>query len=137
MPLLTLDWLVAEAAGKFSVNHWRLTSCDLRTAGLPSFGFIYLAVVYSLEWDSRARKLTLEGEVIGLIRNLTSSEINCKAGNSNRLIDNTISLSLNKGPEREEPYEILCSSADLTASLFQWSKSIHIFQPRVMSGSFA
>lgn len=83
--------------------------------------------------------LTLEGEVTTLIRNITSSEINCKAGNSNRVIDNTVNIPLHKAPERCVPYlvEILCSSADLTASLFQWSKSIHIFQPRVMSGSFA
>lgn len=87
----------------------------------------------------QSENLTLEGEIIGLIRNLTNSEINCKAGNSNRLIDNTVSISLNKGPERWVPYliEILCSFADLTASLFQWNKSIHIFQPRIMSGSFS
>lgn len=77
----------------------------------------------------QSQNLTLEGEIICLIRNVTSSEINCKAGNSNRLIDITISISLDKGPERWVPYlsEILCSSADLTASLFQWSKSIYIF----------
>lgn len=53
MPLLTLDWSVAETVGKFSVNHWRLTSCNLRNAGGWFVGFIHFAVVYSLEWDSR------------------------------------------------------------------------------------
>lgn len=81
---------MAETARKFSVNHWRLTFCNLRTTGVWSVGFILFAVVYSLEWDFRARtSSSLEEEIIGLIRDLTSSEINCKAGNSNRLIDNT------------------------------------------------
>lgn len=88
---------------------------------------------------SQSQNLTFEGEVTSFIRDVAQSEINCKAVNSSRLIDNTVNISLDKVPERCVPYliEILCSSADLTASLFQWGKSTHILQPRVMSGSFA
>lgn len=123
---------------KFSVNHQRLISCNLRIAGdrLGCFYSFCCCLLTGVEFQSLS--LTLDGEFTSLIRNATSSEINCNAGNI-RLIDNTVNISLEKAPERCVPHliEILCSSANLTASLFQWSKSIYIFQPRVMSGSFS
>lgn len=122
----------------FSVNHQILISCNLRIAGDTLGCFYSFCCCLLTEVEFQSLSLTLDGEFTNLIRNVTSSEINCNEGNI-RLIDNTVSISLEKATERCVPYltEILCSSADLTASLFQWSKSIHIFQPRVMSGSFS
>lgn len=122
----------------FSVNHQILISCNLRIAGDTLGCFYSFCCCLLTEVEFQSLSLTLDGEFTNLIRNVTSSEINCNEGNI-RLIDNTVSISLEKAIERCVPYltEILCSSADLTASLFQWSKSIHIFQPRVMSGSFS
>lgn len=70
-------------------------SGNLRIAGGYFFWVYTFCCGLLIGVGFQSQSLTLE-EVISLIRNVTSPEINCKAGNSNRLIDNIVNISLNK-----------------------------------------